>query len=68
MRNYAIFVAKFYFYALIDSFWGSAGFPNSPASYATLINDNQLINDNHYGEYQNSRAGNSEGNLNDNQW
>ena len=35
-RNYDIFVAKIYDYALIDSFWGSAGFLDSPASYATL--------------------------------
>ena len=35
-RNYDIFVAKIYDYALIDSFWGSAGFIDSPTSYATL--------------------------------
>ena len=36
-HNYDIFVAKIYDYALIDSFWGSAGLIDSPTSYATLI-------------------------------
>ena len=36
-RNYGIFVAKIYDYALIDSFWGFPGFIDSPASYATLL-------------------------------
>ena len=31
-----IFVVTIYDYALIDSFWGSAGFIDSPTSYATL--------------------------------
>ena len=35
-RIYDIFVAKIYDYALIDSFWGSAGFLDSPTSYAIL--------------------------------
>ena len=35
-RSYGIFVAKNYDYALIDSFWGSAGFLDSLTSYATL--------------------------------
>ena len=35
-RNYGIFVVKIYDYALLDSFWGSAGFIDSPTSYATL--------------------------------
>ena len=35
--SYGIFVAKIYDYALIDSFWGSAGFLDSPTSYATLV-------------------------------
>ena len=37
MRNYGIFVAKIYDYALIDSFWGSAGFLDSPTTYANLV-------------------------------
>ena len=36
-RNYGIFVTKIYDYALFDSFWGSAGFIDSPTSYATLL-------------------------------
>ena len=36
-RNYDIFVAKIYDYALIDSFWGFPRFINSPTSYATLL-------------------------------
>ena len=36
MHNYGIFVAKIYDYALIDSFWGSAGLTDSPTSYAKL--------------------------------
>ena len=35
-RSYGIFVVKIYGYALIDSFWGTAGFLDSPTSYATL--------------------------------
>ena len=35
-RNYDIFVAKIYDYALIDSFWGFPGFIDSLTSYATL--------------------------------
>ena len=35
-RNYDIFVAKIYDYALIDSFWGFPWFIDSPTSYATL--------------------------------
>ena len=35
-RNYGIFVAKIYDYALINSFWGSAGFLDSAAIYAAL--------------------------------
>ena len=35
-RNYDIFVAKIYDYALIDSFWGFRRFIDSPTSYATL--------------------------------
>ena len=35
-RNYDIFVAKIYDYALIDSFWGFPRFIDSPTSYATL--------------------------------
>ena len=34
--SYGIFVVKIYDYTLIDSFWGSAGFLDSPTSYATL--------------------------------
>ena len=34
--NYGIFVQKIYDYALFDSFWGSAGFIDSPTIYATL--------------------------------
>ena len=37
MRNYDIFVAKIYDYALIDSFWGFPRFIDSPTSYATLV-------------------------------
>ena len=37
MRNYDIFVAKIYDYALIDSFWGFPGFIDSLTSYATLV-------------------------------
>ena len=36
-RNYDIFVAKIYDYALIDSFWGFPRFIDSPTSYATLV-------------------------------
>ena len=36
-RNYDIFVAKIYDYAIIDSFWGFPGFIDSPTSYATLL-------------------------------
>ena len=36
MRNYDIFVAKIYDYALIDSFWVFPGLIDSPTSYATL--------------------------------
>ena len=36
-RNYNIFVAKIYDCALIVSFWGSAGFLDSPTSSATLV-------------------------------
>ena len=36
-RNYDIFVAKIYDYALIDSFWGFPRFIDSPTSYATLM-------------------------------
>ena len=35
-HSYGIFVAKIYDYTLIDTFWGSAGFLDSPTSYATL--------------------------------
>ena len=35
-RNYDIFVAKIYDYALIDSFWGFPRLIDSPTSYATL--------------------------------
>ena len=35
-RIYDIFVAKIYDSALIDSFLGSAGFLDSPTSYATV--------------------------------
>ena len=35
-RNYDIFVAKIYDYALIDSFWGFPRILDSPTSYATL--------------------------------
>ena len=34
-RNYGIFVAKFYDYSVIDSFWWPAGFSDSAASSAT---------------------------------
>ena len=37
MRYYDIFVAKIYDHSLIDSFWGSAGFLDSPTSYAKLV-------------------------------
>ena len=37
MRNYDMFVAKIYDYALIDSFWGFPGFIDSLTSYATLM-------------------------------
>ena len=36
-RNYNIFVAKIYDYALIDSFRGFRRFIDSPTSYATLV-------------------------------
>ena len=36
-RNYNIFVAKIYDYALIDSFWRFPRFIDSPTSYATLF-------------------------------
>ena len=36
-RNYDIFVAKIYDYALIDRIWGFPGFIDSPTSYATLV-------------------------------
>ena len=39
-RNYDIFVAKIYDYALIDSFWGFPRFIDSPTSYATLVKCN----------------------------
>ena len=39
MCNYNIFVAKIYDYALIDSFWGSAGSLNSLTSYAIQKQD-----------------------------
>ena len=35
-RNYGIFVARINYYVLIDSFWGCAGFIDSPTSSATL--------------------------------
>ena len=35
-RDYDIFAAKIYDYALIDSFWGFPRFIDSPTSYATL--------------------------------
>ena len=35
-RNYDIFVAKIYDYALIDSFWRFCRLTDSPTSYATL--------------------------------
>ena len=34
--NYGVFVSKIYDYVLINSFWGSAGFLDSAASYAGL--------------------------------
>ena len=37
MRNYDIFVAKIYEYALIDSFGGFPGFIDCLTSYATLL-------------------------------
>ena len=36
-RNYDIFVANVYDYALIDSFGGFPGLIDSPTSYATLL-------------------------------
>ena len=36
-RNYDIFVAKIYDYALVDSFRGFPRFIDSPTSYATLM-------------------------------
>ena len=35
-RGYGIFVARIYYNVLIDSFWGCAGFIDSPTSSATL--------------------------------
>ena len=38
-RIYCIFVAKTYDYRFFDSFWGSAGFIDSPTSYAILVDN-----------------------------
>ena len=43
MRNYDIFVAKIYDYALIDSLLGFPGLIDSSTSYATL-SDSELKN------------------------
>ena len=42
-HNYNIFVVEIYDYVLIDSFWGSAGFLDSPTSYANLPTTNYKI-------------------------
>ena len=44
-RNYDIFVAKIYDYALIDSFWGFPGFIDSPTSYTTLVQSLKYYDD-----------------------
>ena len=47
-RNYDIFVAKIYDYALIDSFGGFPGFIDSLTSYATLV---ESLPERRMGEY-----------------